>query len=102
LWSDRLNLIGKADLVEFHPDGSVCPVEFKHGAKRPGFLNSVFPAHGGMNRRDISGKVRRLSVPSLPALGNRLKVDIFCLRDERYLESQFLEDGIHERNPFHR
>lgn len=34
VWSDRLNLIGKADLVEFHPDGMVYPVEFKHGAKR--------------------------------------------------------------------
>jgi len=34
LWSDRLGLIGKADLVEFHPDGSVFPVEFKHGRKR--------------------------------------------------------------------
>ena len=34
LWSDRLGLIGKADLVEFHPDGSIYPVEFKHGAKR--------------------------------------------------------------------
>lgn len=34
VWCDRLNLIGKADLVEFHRDGSVYPVEFKHGAKR--------------------------------------------------------------------
>jgi CRISPR-associated exonuclease Cas4 len=34
VWCDRLNLIGKADLVEFHPDGNVYPVEFKHGAKR--------------------------------------------------------------------
>lgn len=34
LWSDRLGLIGKADLVEFHPDGMVFPVEFKHGRKR--------------------------------------------------------------------
>ncbi len=34
VWSDRYNLIGKADLVEFHPDGSIYPVEFKHGAKR--------------------------------------------------------------------
>lgn len=34
LWSDRLNLIGKADLVEFYPDGTVFPVEFKHGRKR--------------------------------------------------------------------
>jgi CRISPR-associated exonuclease Cas4 len=34
LWSARYGLIGKADLVEFHPDGSVYPVEFKQGAKR--------------------------------------------------------------------
>lgn len=34
LWSERLGLIGKADLVEFHPDGTVFPVEFKHGRKR--------------------------------------------------------------------
>lgn len=34
VWSDRYNLIGKADLVEFHPDGTIYPVEFKHGAKR--------------------------------------------------------------------
>lgn len=34
LWSDRLGLIGKADLVEFHPDGTVFPVEFKYGRKR--------------------------------------------------------------------
>ena len=34
VWCDRLKLIGKADLVEFHRDGTVYPVEFKHGAKR--------------------------------------------------------------------
>ena len=34
LWSDRLGLIGKADVVEFHPGGVVFPVEFKHGRKR--------------------------------------------------------------------
>lgn len=34
LWSDRLGLIGKADWVEFHPDGTVFPVEFKYGRKR--------------------------------------------------------------------
>lgn len=34
LWNDEVGLIGKADVVEFHPDGSVFPVEFKHGPKR--------------------------------------------------------------------
>lgn len=33
LWSDRLGLIGKADVVEFEPDGTPYPVEYKHGSR---------------------------------------------------------------------
>ena len=29
IWSERYGLQGKADVVEFHPDGSVFPVEYK-------------------------------------------------------------------------
>lgn len=36
LFSDTLGLIGKADVVEFHPDGRVIPVEYKQGARKPG------------------------------------------------------------------
>lgn len=32
VWSDRLGLRGKADVVEFHADGAVIPVEHKSGA----------------------------------------------------------------------
>ena len=34
LWSQRLGLVGKADLVEFWEDGTVYPVEYKSGSKR--------------------------------------------------------------------
>lgn len=34
LWSERLGLIGKADLVEFAADGSAYPIEYKHGPRR--------------------------------------------------------------------
>lgn len=34
LWSDRLGLIGKADVVEFAADGTPYPVEYKHGPRR--------------------------------------------------------------------
>ncbi|WP_085315140.1 CRISPR-associated protein Cas4 [Derxia lacustris] len=34
LWSERLGLIGKADVVEFTPDGQPFPVEYKHGSRR--------------------------------------------------------------------
>jgi CRISPR-associated exonuclease Cas4 len=33
VWSDRLGLIGKCDVVEFHPDGHIYPVEYKHGSE---------------------------------------------------------------------
>ena len=34
LYSQRLGLVGKADVVEFHPNGIIFPVEYKHGTKR--------------------------------------------------------------------
>jgi CRISPR-associated exonuclease Cas4 len=46
LWSDRLGLIGKADFVEFHPDGSIDPVEFNHGRKRWKVHDGIQPAAG--------------------------------------------------------
>lgn len=34
IWSQRLGLSGRCDVVEFHPDGTVYPVEYKHGKMR--------------------------------------------------------------------
>ena len=34
IWSERLGLNGRADTVEFRADGSVFPVETKHGSRR--------------------------------------------------------------------
>ncbi|MEE4379402.1 MAG: CRISPR-associated protein Cas4 [Candidatus Competibacteraceae bacterium] len=34
LFSRRLGLVGKADVVEFFPDGTPYPVEYKHGRRR--------------------------------------------------------------------
>ena len=34
VWSERLGLNGKCDIVERHPDGSLVPVEFKKGKRR--------------------------------------------------------------------
>lgn len=33
LFSDRLGLVGKADAVEFEPDGTPYPVEYKYGSR---------------------------------------------------------------------
>ena len=34
LWSDKLGLQGRGDVVEFHPDGRIIPVEYKNGPRR--------------------------------------------------------------------
>ncbi|MFA7239355.1 MAG: CRISPR-associated protein Cas4 [Sulfuricellaceae bacterium] len=34
VWSERLGLVGKCDVVEFSTDGVPYPVEYKHGKKR--------------------------------------------------------------------
>ena len=56
LWSDRLNLIGKADLVEFHPDGIVFPVEFKHGRKHQKVHDDLQLAAQAMCLEDMLGR----------------------------------------------
>lgn len=40
LWSERLGLVGKADVVEFH-DGIPYPVEYKHGPRRAALHDDV-------------------------------------------------------------
>lgn len=56
LWFDRLGLIGKADLVEFHPDGTVFPVEFKHGAKRQKLHDDIQLAAQALCLEDMLGR----------------------------------------------
>lgn len=34
VWSERLGLMGKCDVVEFWPDGMIYPVEYKHGPRK--------------------------------------------------------------------
>lgn len=56
LWSDRLGLIGKADLVEFHPNDRIYPVEFKHGAKRQKTHDDIQLAAQAMCLEDMLGR----------------------------------------------
>jgi CRISPR-associated exonuclease Cas4 len=41
LWSERLGLIGKGDVVEFHPDGNIIPVEYKSGPRRESVHDNI-------------------------------------------------------------
>ncbi|MBI1195644.1 MAG: CRISPR-associated protein Cas4 [Gammaproteobacteria bacterium] len=41
VWSDELGLIGKCDVVEFHADGSIYPIEYKHGPRKKGLHDDI-------------------------------------------------------------
>jgi CRISPR-associated exonuclease Cas4 len=56
VWSDRLGLIGKCDVVEFHPDGHIFPVEYKHGKKREKIHDDLQLVAQAMCLEEMTGK----------------------------------------------
>ena len=56
VWSDWLGLIGKCDVVEFHPDGHIYPVEYKHGKKREKSHDDIQLAAQAMCLEEMTGK----------------------------------------------
>lgn len=56
VWSDRFGLIGKCDVVEFWPDGTVYPVEYKHVLKRKWLNDDIQLAAQAMCLEDMLGR----------------------------------------------
>jgi CRISPR-associated exonuclease Cas4 len=57
VYSDKYGLIGKCDIVEFHPDGNIYPVEYKHGAKRQKLHDDLQLAAQAMCLEEMTGKI---------------------------------------------
>jgi CRISPR-associated exonuclease Cas4 len=93
LWSDRLGLIGKADVVEFHAGGAVFPVEFKHGRKREKIHDDIQLAAQAMCLEEMLGVAvprgaiyhassrRRREVEFRPALRQAVEDTIVAIRE---------------------
>jgi len=56
VWSDRLGLIGKCDVVECHPDRHIFPVEYKHGKRREKIHDDLQLAAQAMYLEEMTGK----------------------------------------------
>ncbi len=92
VWSDRLGLIGKCDVVEFHPDGRIYPVEYKHGLKRAKLHDEIQLAAQALCLEEMTGKVishgaiyhhssrRRREVAISPTLRTRVVETVAAIR----------------------
>ena len=56
LYSDRLGLIGKADVVEFLPDGTPYPVEYKQGRRQKREHDDIQLAAQALCLEEMTGK----------------------------------------------
>lgn len=56
IWSDRLGLTGKCDAVEFWPDGTIYPLEHKHGARKKWLNDDIQLAAQSMCLEEMTGK----------------------------------------------
>ena len=92
LWSERLGLVGKGDVVEFHPDGKVFPVEFKYGRKRRKVYDDLQLAAQAMCLEEMLGRSvprgaiyhassrRRREVDITPELRRRVGETVTAIR----------------------
>jgi CRISPR-associated exonuclease Cas4 len=56
LYSRRLGLVGKADVVEFLPDDTPYPVEYKHGPRRPKLHDDIQLAAQALCLEEMTGR----------------------------------------------
>lgn len=56
VWSERLGLTGKCDVVEFLPDGTPYPVEYKHGARKKWLNDDLQLAAQALCLEEMTGR----------------------------------------------
>lgn len=56
VFSDTLGLVGKCDVVEFRTDGTIYPVEYKHGKKREKLHDDLQLAAQAVCLEEMTGK----------------------------------------------
>lgn len=93
IWSERLGLIGKADIVEFAPDGTPYPVEYKHGRRRPADHDDLQLGAQAMCLEEMTGRLvpagaifyasskRRREVPVTDALREQVRSAVAVIRN---------------------
>lgn len=104
VWSEELGIVGKCDIVEFHPDGLVYPIEYKHGKRREKIHDDLQLAAQAMCLEKMTGRPvpagsifhhgsrRRREVIITPALRKRVKEVVSSIRE--MLDSETLPPPV--------
>lgn|SRR5574340_592611 len=92
VWSERLGLIGKCDVVEFWQDGNIYPVEYKHGERKKRLNDDLQLTAQAMCLEEMFGKPiskgaiyhhtsrRRREVPITPELRQQVEETVTAIR----------------------
>jgi CRISPR-associated exonuclease Cas4 len=92
VWSERIGLIGKCDVVEFWPDGNIYPVEYKHGERKKRLNDDLQLVAQAMCLEEMTGKTithgaiyhhgsrRRREVAITQELRDKVKETVHAIR----------------------
>lgn len=92
VWNDRIGLIGKCDVVEFWSDGTIYPVEYKHGPKHKWLNDDLQLAGQALCLEEMLGRSvprgaiyhassrRRREVEITPQLGQQVEETAATIR----------------------
>jgi len=106
VWSERLGLIGKCDVVEFWPDGNIYPVEYKHGARKKRLNDDLQLVAQALCLEEMTGKAithgaiyhytsrRRREIAITPELRQQIEDTVAAIRD--MLESSKLPPPVND------
>lgn len=87
VWSERLGLIGKCDVVEFLVDGTAYPVEYKLGARKKWINDDLQLAAQALCLEEMTGKPVRRGAVFHFASRRRREIEIDTRLRETVLET---------------
>lgn len=87
LYSDRLGLVGKADVVEFHADDTPYPVEYKQGKKKQYENDDLQLAAQAMCLEEMTGKSVRYGAIYHHSSRRRREVEITAVLRQQVAET---------------
>ena len=93
VWSTRLGLSGRCDVVERHPDSSLVPVEFKKGRRRQFDNDDAQLCAQALCLEEMFG--REVSRGAIFHAGSKRRREVRFTHELRYLTKQAIE-AVHE------